>query len=175
MAIENENEEAVKAVNSMQHADKPVVPELFSEQLKNVFKSVFDIHKALAGDDPAKAGTSARTAKEKLSQVDMTLLKGHEHMIWMQHLKNLHGALSALASSDKIEQQREEFYKLSQQLLKTVQVFPVPQQKIYIAFCPMAFNNSGAVWLQESDGILNPYFGAAMLHCGEIQKELGDD
>jgi Cu(I)/Ag(I) efflux system membrane fusion protein len=37
----------------------------------------------------------------------------------------------------------------------------------------MAFDNKGAYWLQDSEEIANPYFGAAMLRCGEKAGELG--
>jgi len=37
--------------------------------------------------------------------------------------------------------------------------------------CPMAANDKGADWLQESaDEVQNPYFGARMPHCGKIVK-----
>jgi Cu(I)/Ag(I) efflux system membrane fusion protein len=35
------------------------------------------------------------------------------------------------------------------------------------AYCPMAFDGEGAFWLQKEEIIFNPYFGSAMLHCGE--------
>jgi len=41
---------------------------------------------------------------------------------------------------------------------------------IYTAFCPMAFDNAGASWLQTSRQIANPYFGAMMPGCGEIRE-----
>ena len=33
-------------------------------------------------------------------------------------------------------------------------------------FCPVAFGNKGAFWLQAGDVTKNPYFGASMLRCG---------
>jgi Cu(I)/Ag(I) efflux system membrane fusion protein len=57
-------------------------------------------------------------------------------------------------------------------LAETLKTFP-PNQPIKQAFCPMAFNNAGAIWLQQSDKILNPYFGTAMSTCGEIEKTIG--
>lgn len=38
------------------------------------------------------------------------------------------------------------------------------------AFCPMAFDNRGAYWLQKGDVINNPYFGSQMLRCGVIKQ-----
>ena len=39
------------------------------------------------------------------------------------------------------------------------------------AYCPMAFDNAGAV-AAGGTTIDNPYFGAAMLRCGEVREEL---
>ena len=40
------------------------------------------------------------------------------------------------------------------------------------AFCPMAFDNEGANWIQIGEEINNPYFGKAMLRCGEVVEAL---
>jgi Cu(I)/Ag(I) efflux system membrane fusion protein len=40
-----------------------------------------------------------------------------------------------------------------------------------LAFCPMAFNDKGAYWLQKSSEVENPYFGSQMFHCGDIKKK----
>ena len=45
--------------------------------------------------------------------------------------------------------------------------------KVYLIFCPMAFENKGGYWLQDSDDIQNPYFGPKMLKCGEMKNEYG--
>lgn len=34
----------------------------------------------------------------------------------------------------------------------------------------MAFDNKGAFWLSEIEEIRNPYFGEAMLNCGEVHE-----
>ena len=39
----------------------------------------------------------------------------------------------------------------------------------HLAYCPMAFDDKGAEWLQRGTTINNPYFGASMLRCGEIR------
>jgi Cu(I)/Ag(I) efflux system membrane fusion protein len=45
-------------------------------------------------------------------------------------------------------------------------------QSHYLAYCPMAFENAGAYWLQTDRAISNPYFGARMLRCGEIRDSI---
>ncbi len=38
-----------------------------------------------------------------------------------------------------------------------------------VAYCPMAFDNEGARWVQSDGDVSNPYYGAAMLKCGSVQ------
>lgn len=147
-------------------------PEAFSQQLDAVVQAYFGIQQALSADDAEAGKAAAATLKEKLQLVDMGLLEGDSHMVWMGHLENLNAATIKLSKVTAIEQQREAFYSLSQQLSMTLKVFPVPNP-VYQAYCPMAFDNKGATWLQENDQVLNPYFGEMMLHCGEIQETIG--
>ena len=45
------------------------------------------------------------------------------------------------------------------------------EESLYQMHCPMVYPDRGADWLQSSDQLRNPYFGAAMLTCGEVRKE----
>lgn len=35
--------------------------------------------------------------------------------------------------------------------------------------CPMARDGAGAVWIQQPGEVANPYFGASMLRCGDVE------
>ncbi|NQT36941.1 MAG: DUF3347 domain-containing protein, partial [Planctomycetes bacterium] len=49
---------------------------------------------------------------------------------------------------------------------------PYPQP-LYQAFCPMAFGDTGAVWLQAKKRPAdNPYFVDEMQHCGTVQRTI---
>ena len=61
------------------------------------------------------------------------------------------------------------FALLSEQMSAVAKRFgPIPARGIYEMKCPMAFDNRGARWLQDHKDVRNPYFGAAMLQCGEV-------
>lgn len=147
-------------------------PKAFKQQLEAAVQAYFQIHQALATDDPSAGKNAAEAMQKKLKSVQMELLKGDAHMIWMKQLEGLNKALDQIVKTTDIKRQREAFYPLSKQLAETLKTFP-PNQPIKQAFCPMAFNNAGAIWLQQSDKILNPYFGTAMSTCGEIEKTIG--
>jgi Cu(I)/Ag(I) efflux system membrane fusion protein len=153
-------------------AKVPTGTQAFGEQLAAVVQAYFALQEALAADQPAESAKLAAKARQTLNQVDMGLLTGQTHMLWMAHLKALDSGLAKLAGYDNLKQQREAFSLVSAQLTRTVQAFPVADTKIYQAFCPMAFGNQGAFWLQNGKQIVNPYFGAMMLRCGEIRQEI---
>lgn len=44
-------------------------------------------------------------------------------------------------------------------------------QSLKLVHCPMAFDFTGADWLQATDEVRNPYFGAEMLTCGTVKQE----
>jgi Cu(I)/Ag(I) efflux system membrane fusion protein len=70
-----------------------------------------------------------------------------------------------------IDKLRERFEPLSLTMLGIVTNFGhVGEAPLYRAFCPMAFDNKGAPWLQADHKIANPYFGAKMFACGKIER-----
>jgi len=87
--------------------------------------------------------------------------------------QNLRHSFARLQNAKDLEQQRSAFYPASQALAGTVKTFGNGDATtLYLEFCPMAFNNKGAIWVSNSREIQNPYFGAKMLHCGEVRQQL---
>jgi Cu(I)/Ag(I) efflux system membrane fusion protein len=69
------------------------------------------------------------------------------------------------AGSGDIDALRRAFKPLSEKMAELER-----PADINLVFCPMADDNQGAHWLQTGDKVMNPYFGAGMLHCGVIKK-----
>jgi Cu(I)/Ag(I) efflux system membrane fusion protein len=148
------------------------VPAEFKEQLGAVVDAYLAIQKALAGDDLAAATKSGTDALGALAKVKMHLLEGEAHMAWMKQTNGLKPLLEKLAASKEIEPARAAFASISGQIEAIVARFGVPKGKLYKAWCPMAFDNRGAAWIQGGDKVQNPYFGSMMLECGEIKEVL---
>ncbi|MCD6460045.1 DUF3347 domain-containing protein, partial [bacterium] len=137
-----------------------------------LFRNTPKLQQALAGDDTQSAKKSVSGLKNNLAQINMELLKGKAHKAWMEQIKKLNGSIDKISAAKLIKEQRTHFAVLSNQLIITIRKFPPLHKTIYKASCPMAFNNQGASWLQQSDEIFNPYFGQMMLHCGSIDEEI---
>ncbi len=71
-----------------------------------------------------------------------------------------------LAAQD-IDTARLAFEKISRGLILYLKQHPEARGDLEVVFCPMAFNNKGAHWVQTTGDIINPYHGKMMLHCGD--------
>jgi Cu(I)/Ag(I) efflux system membrane fusion protein len=81
--------------------------------------------------------------------------------------KKLKSSTQSISETSDIKNQRKHFKHLSSYLVSAIKLFGV-NEKVYNQFCPMADNNKGAYWLSKEEKVLNPYFGDAMLNCGEV-------
>jgi len=116
------------------------------------------MQRALASDDQAKAATSWKRLRDEAGKLEVK-----------------HAALKAAArgGAQSMESLRSAFGRASRQLISAVRGDPAAAgRKLHLFFCPMAFDN-GAPWLQAAPPLRNPYFGAAMLSCGNAKGTLG--
>ncbi len=143
----------------------------FKEQLQAVFTAYLPVKDALIQSDVKTAGKEAEKLKASIDEVDMKLVKGEVHMVWMKDLEVLREATEGITNESDVEIARMMLSPLSDQLFYTLKKFQVSVDG-YRQFCPMAMDNQGAFWLSNSDEVLNPYFGDAMLTCGNVEEEL---
>ena len=135
------------SVRAHEHAASP---------LDGALKQYIIIQTALAGDSlkgvPEAANALAAAAKESAGALpDATVTQAE-----------------ALAKTSDIKAARAALKPLSDTLIAVLRAQKEKTGHYYEAFCPMA----NAAWIQADKKIANPYFGASMLTCGEIRKEL---
>ncbi len=148
------------------------VDKTFQSQLNGVFEAYLALKNALVADDPEGAQSSAKNVSSNLEKVDMKLLdKENAHNHWMTLQKEMKSSADAIGSTSTITEQRDHFNHLSSHMIGSIQLFGVGK-KVFKQFCPMANNNNGAYWLSAVEEIRNPYYGDAMLTCGEIRETI---
>lgn len=108
---------------------------------------------ALAGDD-------LHTAKEQVNA--MMKITGHRG--------DLPDQLHEMMRAEDLETiRRPLFERLSDALIAAAksnpELMPAP---LMVMHCPMVYDDRGANWLQTTEPLQNPYFGAMMLNCGEV-------
>lgn len=152
------------------HAGMALSGEL-KTQLDALMQGYLSLQKTLANDDPASAKEAVANLQNALNSVDMSLFSGDAHDSWMKALPIVKEALAKIAGSNDLQVQREGFFPLSQQMIGLSKTFgALGADTVYLMHCPMAFDNRGASWLQDSESLRNPYFGDLMLRCGTVEE-----
>ena len=143
----------------------------FQSQLKKVFDEYIILKDALIKDNTKTSTKASSMILKNLASIDMKLIKGDDRTSWMQLSEQLKNHTRSLNSTTDIKKQRSHFKPLSANLIMAVEKFGINQQ-VYSQFCPMADGNKGGSWLSLEDKVLNPYYGDAMLTCGEVTKTI---
>ena len=146
------------------------IDENFKKQLTNVYKVHLGLQGAFLATDAPAAKRQAGSVKSALDQVDMSLVSGEMHNNWMNILKQLRESLDKIEASTDIEEQRLSFADFNDALYSAIKMFGTSGETIYYQYCPMARNGNGAYWLSAVNEIKNPYYGDAMLTCGENKE-----
>lgn len=148
----------------------PLASPQLQKQLGTILESYYGIQRSLAADDLAKAREAFQCTLDAMESVDEAMLSEEIRKLWANTAGQLKTALANGAAAEEITAARESFHLLSQVLTGALERFGVAGTgSVYVLHCPMAFNNTGARWLQNSKDVTNPYFGASMLRCGSVE------
>ncbi len=163
----NYEEEITKTLN----IDKSKVDAEFKKQLGNAVSEYMKLKDALVAEDASNGQKKAEDLKKSLNNVDMSLLKGDAHNEWMRILKQVKPATEDISNSNDIKVQRNSFLVLGKSFSEAINTFGIDSNNkpIYLEFCPMANDDKGGYWLSFEKEIKNPYFGKAMMSCGEVK------
>lgn len=141
------------------------------DALGTLVTDYFPVWKALAGDDLI----AAQNAGGKLSAATHTFheLEGSKdaQAFLEQTLASVSKEAEAISKAADLTSARVSFEKLSIAIIKAVKEIGLPDDfEVNLAFCPMTFGGRRSDWLQNDKELLNPYFGTAMLKCGEFER-----
>ena len=144
----------------------------FKAQLTKVYDAYLKMNSAFVDSDAKQVASEAKEVIKALKLVDMALLKGDAHMKWMDQLEVLNSTISAISKTDDIEKQRHAYIQFNLAFYESIKMFGLDNTTAYFQYCPMANDDKGAYWLSSKKDILNPYFGDAMLTCGETKETI---
>lgn len=112
---------------------------------------------ALVQSDAESAANTALILAQKLETADPFEKKAQ-----------LLDAINGVASTLKIEKQRESFALFSDILWPLVQMVSDLTKTIYQHYCPM----KNWYWLSYEITVKNPYYGSKMLSCGKLNDKI---
>lgn len=156
--------------------DQNEIPLEAREGAASLVRAYLALSEALAGDDFSAARQAVIDLHEYTAALDALDLSGSVARAWGALSAQLHRPAHAMAEARDLDGVREHLEPLTDQVELVVRslaagdVYPV-----FRATCPMAFDDQGADWLQMTEEIANPYFGASMLRCGEVRYQVALD
>jgi Cu(I)/Ag(I) efflux system membrane fusion protein len=139
-----------------------------SSQLEQLVANYIVLKNSLVNDDFKKASDAANKYWQSYEVIEMSSFTGAAQDFWMQEGAPVKSLAIKIRDADKIEEARAPFKPLSYHMINLVKGFQPSGKTIFVQYCPMADGFKGASWLSYEDNIYNPYFGAAMLTCGEV-------
>lgn len=152
-AAKNEKTEAASTPVAVENA----VVEEPTQQQSTAIADYLALKDLLVKSDAQGAVEAAKKLKESLKNEKMDAV-----MI---------AAAVGIAGFPDLTAQRGYFKTITEKMIETVKANGT-SQTVYVQYCPMAFNNTGASWLSDSKEVLNPYFGDKMLRCGKVLETL---
>ena len=125
---------------------------------------------ALVNEDSATAAAAGSDLTKQLKSYEVDSYN-KENQSNLQKLIDDAKLHTQYIAENSIAIQRKHFDMLSKNMIDLIEMTGTTK-KLYVAYCPMYNNDKGAQWLSDSEEIKNPYYGSAMMTCGEIQREI---
>lgn len=174
----NQSRMEMVSVTSNMPADTPVVKASFVKlnaevdaHIKNVLGYYMHIKDALVHNNTPEVKNGAALLNGIIRQFDDSYFPAKQKMEYDKHKTAIEEQAQQIISSTEIETQRGRFAELSNHVYELVKIFSTGQ-KIYHNRCEMAFDKNGAIWLNETAEIKNPYMGSKMMGCGSVEEVL---
>ncbi len=144
----------------------------FQQQLDKLVADYLKLKNALVEGKEEESLTLTLQFAKTLQQIKATGMTGEAEDFWQEKKSFLLRHSEEATARPGLKQQRENFIYLSEAMIKTVDAFGLQNRTVYVDYCPMANSDKGAYWLSEASEIRNPYYGDAMLSCGEIVEQI---
>lgn len=130
-------------------------------QLSQLLTSYYGIKDALVAGSAGKAAASAEALIKAANGIDYKIIsEGNIHAL----LKDA----GAISETSDLKKQRAQFARLSTNMITLAKSVKLGTQPAYETYCPM----KKASWLSDSKTIKNPYYGSAMLSCGNVVETI---
>ncbi|MEH6406606.1 MAG: efflux RND transporter periplasmic adaptor subunit [Leeuwenhoekiella sp.] len=144
------------------------LPADFQQKLGGALDSYLQLKDALVASKAELASAKAKTLQNSLEEIETASAS----KMLQAHIKASKNALAVIDSSTDLKIQRDNFYKLSENMIALAENLTTYKDTLFVQKCPMANNSEGASWLSKERDVRNPYFGEAMLTCGSVIQTL---
>jgi len=131
------------------------------KQLSQLLASYYNIKNALVTGDAGSAASNASQFLKTVNTLDYKVVSEGNAQILAKDA-------GRISETKDLQKQREYFANFSTNMAVVAKAFKLSEQPVYLDYCPM----KKASWLSAEKDIKNPYYGSAMLTCGEVKETL---
>ena len=183
-AFRLDSELQLRGGESMMHAAVPeaaaaepaAVSEEFRSALGEVLLHLAQSTDAFAAEELDAARAALILAEAAVATVPMSALEEMHRVHAESSLRRLADAMAATRTATSLATARKELQMVQSEAIELVRAFgyAFADERFLVQFhCPMAFDGAGGDWIQFSGtDTANPYFGEAMLRCGDEVRTL---
>jgi len=130
-------------------------------QLSQLLTQYYELKDALVAGNGNNASTRAQEFIKTANSIDYKIIsEGNINAL----LKDA----TPISETKEINKQREHFANLSNNMATLAKAVKLTSDPIYMQYCPMKKTN----WLSNDKAIKNPYYGNAMLTCGNVAETI---
>lgn len=147
-------------------------PDDFLTEVDRLLENYYEMQEALAGDALDRAKAASDRLVQKLEGIETGTLPPASAETWEELAERMKESAGLLRTAETMPPFRTQFQDLTLLVDELLRRFGTRHLPAYLHYCPMAFDDAGATWLQPDRNLLNPYFGAEMLRCGEVKEQL---
>lgn len=140
---------------AQENSNKPAFKDA---KLGAAYENYLSLKDALVASKPAEAKEAAAKLQNTLSLV--------------RDSQKASDQAAKIAGATDLAAARLAFADLSNEMAPLVKGGQLSTGSVYLEYCPMANNNTGAYWLSNEREIKNPYFGSMMLKCGSVKETI---
>ena len=130
-------------------------------QTSPLLTTYYALKDALVSSNPNAAAANAGEFLKAIDSID-------KKIVTPETRSTLIGDATSISLSKDIKVQRQKFAALSAHVFALAKMVKLSAEPIYQQYCPM----KKASWLSNNQAIKNPYYGNAMLTCGNIKETL---
>ena len=130
-------------------------------QLPQLLTHYYSIKNALVAGNANDATVAATAFVKAANTIDYKIISEG-------NLNTLVNDAGKISKAKDISKQRAYFANLSINMAAVAKAVKLTDKTIYYDYCPM----KKTYWLSSEKAIKNPYYGSAMLACGEISETI---
>jgi DNA-binding transcriptional regulator WhiA len=130
-------------------------------QVTELLSLYYNIKDALVASNGSMAATYAGAFVKITDGLDSKVMSEGSIQTLGKHARRI-------SETRDLKKQREYFASLSATMIEVAKTVKLSDKPIYHAYCPM----KKTPWLSNEKAIKNPYYGSAMLTCGEVKETI---